>query len=286
MLRRLDPKSWIEDFGPNPKLTKRSRYRYKCASIGLETQHSPSKLNFERDTILTNDGLSGKFGGNNSINQIRDHHDVNKNTPGEIGDPLLEPVWDGMPVDISGLAANDIVTALYGASPNGWMLGAIDLWNESPFTTQAKTIEYFNYRMLSHFFYLCGVNHILSNPRESHLRAHWSMEHYLKTWGLATVDPAAPPFGPVPPLPACVEQDPAKTKTVNCVLPFGDWIVADFPEPSDTKGWFTHMQDALKNIILRDDGSFQKLLTATTCVGISFIRRSSTSTFRVFITTH
>lgn len=284
-LKVEDYKSWAEIFAPSRKLSKRARYRYKCSSTGLEPQHSPSKLNFVREDITTADGITASFGGQAHINGIKNHYDVNKNTPYEIGDPLIEPPWDGLPRDLTGLSVTEIVDTLWPpTSPNGWLLGTRELFDEHPFTTQAKTIEYFNYRVLAHFLFLCGSNVAVANPRESHLRAHWSMEYFLKTWGLATVDPAAPPHGPCPPLPACNEQDPTKTMTPNCVLPLGDWIVADIPEPSDTKGWFTHLQDALKQIVLRNDGSFEKILNATQCVGFSFIRRNSTLTFRVFIT--
>ena len=287
MSNTLDSYSnWARVFAPWRGRAKGSRYRYKCAQIGLESQHTPSKLNFVRESLTTADGYSGKFGGKSHINSIKTHYDEFKNKPEEIGNPLHEPIWDGLPINIEGLSAPDIVNALFGASPNGWMLGSMDLFIETPFTSAAKTIEYWNYRLLSHLYYICGKNYVISNPRESHLRAHWSMEYYLKTWGLSTIDPAATTTGPCPPLISCEEQDPIKTKTENCVLPFGTWIVADFPEPDDTLGWFNHLQEAIKAIILRDDGSFDILLSATVCVGFSFIYKASTNTYRVFIIVH
>jgi hypothetical protein len=306
-------------FSPNTARKKEGRgggrRKSKCSTKFLETQPVPSLRTIMWDNLKYGGGLYDGFPTADGfldprqyftdptwpelhehlVNIIKYHYNSNHQYAGHMAASMSPPGvdetgwWDGLPIDISGLSGQPLVDALY-SSPNGWIPGAVGV--ELAEMESLDVFEYFNYRLMSHVKNVSGKSHIITTSIELQFLAFWTMLDNIITQGWVPTDPSVPLSGEVSNgIPTCDFQALHMREHANssndflpahCVLPHGKWVIASFPEPSGTSGFFTHLQNALKEIILRDDGVFDELMNAT-CFGFHWVGHTATNSWKVCI---
>lgn len=262
----------------------------KCFGQNLETKHGSSKQDNPNEDINSLDAILINHNGASAFRTITDYHggtasDHKPNTQPLFDEQAFFP-WNGVPRSTAGKTGQEIFDIIFAGSAHtpGWPLGGPDLWIElgGPYSGSApnKDVEWWNYRMLSHLRFVCGYNPVVLHPRDHYLRAFWVMKWFFESYGLDTIDPAAPTDGVVDAsqIPDCAAQALLGLDPVDypeCITPMGNWVMVQFDATQYIYGWWYLMAHAIGQIALRNDLVFNQLMSAGS-VGTCWLNRNDT----------
>ena len=280
------------------KRSGRSARKDRCFGTHLQPRDSTPRHQYDPVPLMTLDHFTGDASGESAMHGIRGHFNINRNYPeqllstNQLNNELAAHGWSGQTYDTTGWTGQQFWDLLYEPSTrsgdqgdNKWCLGAYETFQTVPFVhNNFDEIAYYNYRLLSNIRFICGYNPVLLHPPGHYWLAFRVMIWHLNTYGAITVDPSAPVKGDVTleQIPEPAIQDLSASKLLYTQPPMGKWVCGDFPRPDSRSGWFTHFPNVLKDVILREDGSWEELLTAGS-IGVSWFYDGPSETFKCFI---